>query len=75
MGFYFRLIKSRAGLMSAIVATAHKMAEIFFIMVRDRVAYDEGRVGLGVLQVFVLVEEEINRKAVELRKHGSLKEK
>ena len=46
MGFYFRRIKSRAGHMSAIVATAHKMAEIFFIMVRDRVAYDEGRVGL-----------------------------
>lgn len=46
MVFYFRRIKSRAGHMSAIVATAHKMAEIFFIMVRDRVAYDEGRVGL-----------------------------
>lgn len=46
MGFYFRRIKSRAGHMSAIVATAHKMAEIFFIMVRDKVAYDEGRVGL-----------------------------
>jgi len=75
MGFYFRRIKSRAGHMSAIVATAHKMAEIFFIMVRDRVAYDEGRVGLGVLQLFVLAEVEINRKAVELRKHGSLKEK
>ena len=46
MGFYFRRIKSRAGHMSAIVATAHKMAEIFYIMVRDKVAYDEGRVGL-----------------------------
>ena len=46
MGFYFRRIKSRAGHMSAIVATAHKMAEIFFIMVRDKVAYDEGRVGM-----------------------------
>ena len=32
--------------MAAIVATAHKIAEIFFIMVRDKVAYDEGRVGL-----------------------------
>jgi len=46
LGFYFRRIKSRAGHMSAIVATAHKMAEIFFIMVRDKVPYDEGRVGM-----------------------------
>ena len=46
MGFYFRRIKSRGGHMAAIVATAHKIAEIFYIMVRDKVAYDEGRVGL-----------------------------
>ena len=32
--------------MQAIVATAHKIAEIFLIMVRDKVAYDEGRVDL-----------------------------
>lgn len=46
MGFYFRRIKSRGGHMAAIVATAHKIAEIFYIMVRDKVAYDEGKVGL-----------------------------
>lgn len=45
MGYYFRRIKSRNGHMSAIVATAHKIAEVFYIMVRDKVEYDEKRVG------------------------------
>ena len=57
LGFYFRRIKSRAGHMPAIVATAHKMAEIFFIMVRDKVAYDEGRVGTD--------EETLLKKKIE----------
>lgn len=57
MGFYFRRIKSRGGHMAAIVATAHKIAEIFYIMVRDKVAYDEGRVGLD--------EETLLRRKIE----------
>jgi len=46
MGYYFRRIKSRGGHMQAIVATAHKMARIFYVMVRNKCAYDETKVGL-----------------------------
>jgi len=45
MGYYFRRIKSRGGHMQAIVATAHKMARIFYVMVRNKCAYDETKVG------------------------------
>ena len=57
MGFYFRRLKSRGGHMSAIVATAHKMAEIFYIMVKNKVAYDENKVGLS--------EEELLKRKIE----------
>ncbi len=57
MGFYFRRLKSRGGHMSAIVATAHKMAEIFYIMIQNKVAYDETKVGLS--------EEELLRRKIE----------
>ena len=33
--------------MSAIVVTAHKMAEIFYIMVKNKVEYDERKVGIS----------------------------
>ena len=53
MGYYFRRIRSRAGHVSAIVATAHKMAEIFFIMIRDKTEYDEGRVGTDEREILL----------------------
>lgn len=43
--------------MSAIVATAHKMAGIFYIMVKNKVAYDESKVGL--------CEEELLKRKIE----------
>lgn len=57
MGFYFRILQSRGGHMSAIVATAHKMAEIVYIMVKNKVAYDESKVGLS--------EEELLKRKIE----------
>lgn len=45
MGFYFRRIKSRGGHAQAIVATAHKIAKIFYMMVKQQCAYDPSRVG------------------------------
>ena len=41
--------------MSAIVATAHKIAEVFYIMVKNKVEYDENKVGLSE-------EEQLRRK-------------
>ena len=60
MGFYFRRLKSRGGHMSAIVATAHKMAEIFYIMVKNKVEYDERKVGIS--------EEELIKRKIERAK-------
>lgn len=57
MGFYFRRIRSRGGHMQAIVATAHKIARIFYVMVKNKCTYDETKVGLD--------EQELLRKKIE----------
>lgn len=46
--------------MSAIVATAHKMAEIFYIMVKNKVEYDERKIGIS--------EEELIKRKIERAK-------
>lgn len=65
LGYYFRRIRSRAGHMSAIVATAHKMAEIFFIMVRDKTEYDDRRVGTDEREILL---KKIERTKMALEK-------
>lgn len=57
MGFYFRRILSRGGHMQAIVAIAHKIARIFYVMVNNKCAYDETKVGLD--------EQELLKKKIE----------
>jgi len=54
MGYYFRRIKSRGGHMQAIVATAHKIARIFFVMVKNKCAYDETKVGLDEKELLTM---------------------
>ena len=56
MGFYFRRIRSRGGHMQAIVATAHKIARIFYVMIKNKCTYDETKVGLD--------EQELLRKKI-----------
>ena len=46
LGIYFRRIRSRSGYMQAVIATAHKMAKIFYIMVKTKSEYDETKVGI-----------------------------
>lgn len=46
MGNYYRRMKAKSGALQANVATAHKMAKIFYTMVKNKVAYDAGKVGL-----------------------------
>lgn len=41
MGHYLRRMKAKLGPAAAITATAHKIALIFYTMVRNRVQYDE----------------------------------
>lgn len=47
MGNYYRRIKSRSGALQANVATAHKMAKIFYTMVKTKTSYNANKVGLG----------------------------
>jgi transposase len=46
LGVYFRRQKSKGGHLQAIVATANKMARIFYTMVACKGAFDENKVGL-----------------------------
>lgn len=48
---------ARGGHMQAIVATAHKIARIFYVMVKNKCAYDETKVGLD--------EQELLKKKIE----------
>ncbi|MBQ0047732.1 MAG: IS110 family transposase [Prevotellaceae bacterium] len=45
LGFYFRRMKSKDGHMQAIVATAHKLAKIFYTMIKTKSDYDASKVG------------------------------
>ena len=47
MGNYYRRMKAKSGALKANVATAHKMAKIFYTMVKNKVAYDASKVGLN----------------------------
>lgn len=46
IGNYYRRIRARSGALQANVATAHKIAKIFYTMVKTKQAYDPCRVGL-----------------------------
>lgn len=47
LGYYFRRIQSRCGYSQAIVATAHKIAKIFFTMIKTHTEYDENKTGIN----------------------------
>ncbi len=46
LGVYFRRQKSKGGHLQAIVATANKIARIFYVMVTTKTPFDESKVGL-----------------------------
>ena len=56
MGYYYRRIRAKSGALQANVATAHKIAKIFYTMVKTKHAYDSSKVGL--------VEKEITEKKI-----------
>ena len=51
LGIYFRRQKSKDGHLQAIVATANKIAKIFYTMVVNKNHYDESKVGLDEKQL------------------------
>jgi len=46
LGYYFRKMKSKGGHLQAIVATANKIAKIFFAMVKTKQNYEPLKAGL-----------------------------
>jgi len=44
-GYYFRRMKSRGGHLQAIVATANKIAKIFFVMIKTKQNYEPKKAG------------------------------
>lgn len=52
-GHYFRRMKSRGGHMQAIVASANKIARIFYVMAKTTCAYDETKVGLDEKDILI----------------------
>ena len=60
LGIYFRRQKSKGGHLQAIVATANKMARIFYVMVTAKTSFDERKVGLD--------EKELLQRKIALAK-------
>lgn len=46
LGNFYRRIRTRAGGKAAVIATAHKVAEIFFTMVANKTAYEPSKVSV-----------------------------
>lgn len=65
MGAYYRRMRSRSGAIQAVVATAHKMARIFYTMVRDKKEYDAAKVGCNEKE---LLEKKIARAEAQLKR-------
>lgn len=51
LGIYFRRQKSKGGHLQAIVATANKIARIFYTMVVNKCSFDESKVGLDEKEI------------------------
>ena len=47
LGYYFRRMKSKGGHLQAIVATVHKIATIFYTMVKTKQNFDETKSGIN----------------------------
>ena len=65
LGAFYRRMKSRSGAMQAVVATAHKMARIFYTMVKNKTEYDATKVGADEKS---LLEKKIARANYQLQK-------
>ena len=51
MGNYYRRIRAKGGALQANVATAHKIAKIFYTMVKTKEKYNPAKVGLDEMEI------------------------
>lgn len=68
IGYYFRRMKSKSGYMQAIVATAHKLAKIFYTMVKRKTEYDAKKVGLDERSMLLRKKERTEKLLAKLNK-------
>lgn len=68
MGNYYRRMKAKSGALQANVATAHKMAKIFYTMVKNKVAYDASKVGLNERELTERKIAKLERALTRLKK-------
>lgn len=61
MGNYYRRIRAKSGALQANVATAHKIAKIFYAMVRTKEKYNPAKVGIDEREI-------MERKIVRLER-------
>ena len=70
LGIYFRRQKSKDGHLQAIVATANKIAKIFYTMIVNKNHYDESKVGLDEKQLLerkiIMAQRTIDRLNLKL---------
>lgn len=65
LGNFYRRIRSRAGGKAEVIATTHKVPEIFFAMVASQTPYNPEKVGIDEK---VLLEKRITRYKRELER-------
>ena len=68
MGEYYRRIRARSGSLQANVATAHKLATIFFVMVKTKTEYDASKVGLSERELTERKIAKLEKALYRLRK-------
>lgn len=68
LGNFYRRIKSRGGPTKAHVATAHKLAKIFYKMVKDKVEYDPNKVGPSELELLKRKHNRCQKEADKLQR-------
>lgn len=70
LGIYFRRQKSKGGHLQAIVATANKIARIFYTMVVSKIRFDENKVGLDektlILRKMLMAQRTLDRLNLRL---------
>ena len=68
MGEYYWRIRARSGSLQANVATAHKLATIFFVMVKTKTEYDASKVGLSERELTERKIAKLEKALYRLRK-------
>lgn len=68
IGNYYRRIRAKSGGVQANVATAHKIAKIFYTLVKKKIAYDSSKVGIDEKEILKIKLLRLERAMAKLNK-------